>query len=285
MRFSAVSGIIDLSLNEPNMPESKGLDILGIQPIADAVNRVTAATVDGAAAFLSRICLPAAEEYGLLLRDRVHQWRANHMVTITQIAEQKLANSGASAGIHAHPRLVSNVLEEGSWIEDAEVQEMWGGLLSSSCTETGDDDSNLLFVDLLSGLTKLQAKILRCACERARKVATPNGLIGAITLMASSDSLLKLTGENDIQRLDRELDHLVSLGLLRNGGFTATATDLMANLTPTAMALQMYVRCQGSRSSPIDYFRLDTSGSTPSEALLTMLTSSAFDLLDLTDTR
>ena len=263
------------------MADSKGLDILGIKPIAEAVNKLTSATVDGAAAFLGRICLPAAEEYGLLLRDRVHQWRANNMVAIAQIAEQKLTNSGASAGVHAHPRLVSNVLEEGSWIEDAEVQEMWGGLLSSSCTETGDDDSNLPFVDLLSGLTKLQAKILRCACERARKLSTPSGLIGAIPLKASSESLFKLTGENDIQRLDRELDHLRFLGLLADGGFNAF--DLTANLTPTAMALQMYVRCQGSRSSPIDYFQLDTSGSKPSDDFFKLLTTGSFDMLVLAE--
>jgi hypothetical protein len=48
---------------------SKSLDILGIKPIADAVNTVTRDAVEGAAAFLSRICLPAAEEYGLLLPD------------------------------------------------------------------------------------------------------------------------------------------------------------------------------------------------------------------------
>jgi hypothetical protein len=263
------------------MPDSKGLDILGIQPIAEAVNKLTSATVDGAAAFLSRICLPAAEEYGLLLRDRVHQWRANNMVAVAQMAEQKLATSGALAGVHAHPRLVSNVLEESSWIEDTEVQEMWGGLLSSSCTETGDDDSNLPFVGLLSGLTKLQAKILRCACERARKVATPNGLIGAIPLKASSESLFKLTGENDIQRLDRELDHLRFLGLLADGGFNGF--DLTANLTPTALALQMYVRCQGLRSSPIDYFQLDTPGSKPSEDLVRLLTTGTVDWLILAE--
>jgi hypothetical protein len=42
------------------MSDKQGLDIFGIQPTAEAVNKVTSAAVDGAGAFLSRICLPAA---------------------------------------------------------------------------------------------------------------------------------------------------------------------------------------------------------------------------------
>jgi len=146
------------------MSEKESLDIIGIQPIGKAVEKATCATVDGIAAVLSRICLPAAEEYGLWFRDRVHHWRTQNLAVIVQATERKLSESGAAPGVHAHPRLVGTILSEGSWIDDSEVQEMWAGLLSSSCSESGDDDSNLLFVNLLSGMTKMQAKILRYAC-------------------------------------------------------------------------------------------------------------------------
>ena len=48
-------------MNEPD----KSLDILGIKPIGNAIESVTTGMVAGASAFLSRICLPAAEEFGL----------------------------------------------------------------------------------------------------------------------------------------------------------------------------------------------------------------------------
>jgi hypothetical protein len=48
-----------------------GFDLLGIQGISDSVRIATERTFDGAAAFLSRVCLPVAEEFGLLLRDRI----------------------------------------------------------------------------------------------------------------------------------------------------------------------------------------------------------------------
>src|SRR5262245_259672 len=138
------------------MPDDKSLDVLGLKPISDAINKITSAAVDGANAFLSRICLPAAEEYGLYLRDKVHHWRTQNMLAVTQKAEATMVMAGLSDNVHAHPRLISTILDQGSWIEDAKVQEMWGGLLASSCTESGDDDSNLLFIDLLGSLTKLQ---------------------------------------------------------------------------------------------------------------------------------
>src|SRR5947209_5743600 len=113
----------------------------------------------------------------LLLRDRVHSWRTRNLIAIGRMAEQKLGTK--TGGLQAHPRMINSILEEGSWIEDSEIQEMWGGLLASSCTESGDDDSNLLFVNLLGGLTRMQAKVVKYACEQAKKIVLPNGLIQA----------------------------------------------------------------------------------------------------------
>lgn len=145
-------------------------------------------------------------------------WRAANIAAITARAEERLNNADAPANVHAHPRLVSGILEEGSWIEDPIVQDLWGGLLSSSCTENGDDDSNLVFINLLSELTKLQARLLKYSCENAPKSAAPNGLIQAEEIIVSLDALTEITGETDIHRLDREMDHLREVGLI-HGGF------------------------------------------------------------------
>jgi len=241
----------------------KGLDILGIKPIAEAISKVTTGTIDGAAAFLGRICLPAAEEFGLLLRDRVHQWRAQNIAAITEKAKAKLAANAAPEDAHSHPRLVNSIIEQGSWIQDFEVQEMWAGLLASSCTESGDDESNLIFVTLLSRLTSLQVRVLNFACENAQKYCSSNGLIGVSEdLVVTNDVLLSLTDETDVQRLDRELDYLRSVDLLQ-GGFEQDDLQLNAHLTPTSLAIHLYVRAQGSRRSPIDYFQLSPQPAEP----------------------
>jgi len=104
--------------------KSKGLDIFGIKPIAETIHTVTKASLEAAGAFLSRICLPAAEELGLMLRDKVSNWRAKNALAIVQKAEQKLLNQKGTQ-CHAHPRLVIATIEHGSWTDDASVQEMW----------------------------------------------------------------------------------------------------------------------------------------------------------------
>lgn len=233
------------------MADGKGLvDVLGVAPIAKTVET----TMAGISAFLGKICMPAAEQFGLLLREKVQGWRQLNAIRIVERTRDAMAKMSVPDGVKADPRVVHKIVEEGSWVDDSAVQDMWAGLLASSCTETGDDDSNLLFVNLLSQLTKLQAKIVRLACERAGKYQS-GGLILSYQFALTTDEFAQLVGEPDIQRLDRECDDLLSRGLLARGvgGFQSHNANVV-NLTPTPLALHMYVRCQGSRQSPIEFF-------------------------------
>jgi hypothetical protein len=160
-----------------NEKDSKDLDLLGLRPVADSIKIVTQAMVDGAAAFLSRICLPAAEEFGLMLSDRVHHWRETNKVKMLQKAEEKLLQYSPEEGKHAHPRLVAEILNKGSWEANEDVQDMWAGLLASACTNDGRDESNLIFINILAQLTSLQANILNYGCENAKKRITKAGWI------------------------------------------------------------------------------------------------------------
>jgi len=86
--------------------ESKSLDIFGIKPYGETLNTVAKGVVEGASAFLGRICLPAAEEFGLLLKDKVSGWRTKNVVAIVQKAEGKLKSISGPENKHAHPRIV-----------------------------------------------------------------------------------------------------------------------------------------------------------------------------------
>ena len=97
------------------MPPNEKLnsqDILGVKSFGDAINTATKGLVNGAGAFLSRICLPASEEFGLFLKDKVSKWSGENALQI----------------------------EKGSWVDDNKVQDMWAGLLASSCNEDGRDE-------------------------------------------------------------------------------------------------------------------------------------------------
>lgn len=234
--------------------EQKSLDILGIKPIGDAALKVTEAAIAGASAFLSRICLPASEEFGLLLRDRVSHWRVSNATKIVAKAQEHVSGSDPSK-LRAHPRLVAEIIDKGSWSDEDEVLNMWAGLLASSCTPNTYDDSNLIFTTLLSQLTALQVRILAYACESAPKYASPSGLPFAEDFRVKAAELARITREEDIHRLDRELDYLHGLGLLGfGGGFDPDILE--AVLAPTALALHLYIRGQGYVGSPIEYWSL-----------------------------
>jgi hypothetical protein len=53
----------------------------GLKPFGEATKILAQGTVDGASAFLSRICLPAAEEFGIVLKDQVRHWRNQNVIT------------------------------------------------------------------------------------------------------------------------------------------------------------------------------------------------------------
>lgn len=237
----------------------KSLDLLGVKPIADAVSATTKAAIDGAAAFLSRICLPASEELGLLLRDRVSAWRAKNVVAIASMAEAQLRENESSQDVHAHSRLVGQIMDKGAWSDVDTVQAMWAGLLASSCDSTGKDDSNMMFVDLLSRLSVSQVRVLEYACLNATKVVSPGGSLIAEELIVPADVVKQVAGVDDFHRLDRELDHLRTFGLLdiMGGGFRSH--DTSAGLTPTTLAMHMYARCKGHRRDPLSFYRVEAA--------------------------
>jgi len=231
--------------------ENKSLDVLGLKPVADSVNTITKGTVDGASAFLSRICLPAAEEFGLLLKDRVSAWRAKNAVEIANKAQLLLEKQAGSLALSAHPRIIYSTIENGSWSEDDFMQSFWAGLLASSCTPDGKDESNLILINILSQLTTSQVKLINYVCEATATFKSRGGWIYADDFDMEADDLKEITGITDFHQLDRELDHLRSLELIRSG-FDPDST--LADVTPHALCLQLYVRSQGYVGSPIDYF-------------------------------
>ena len=246
------------------MSEKNTLQLLGLEEgLSDSIRIATRGVIDGAAALLSRLCLPAAEELGFALRDRISTWRARNTVQMLDRANAICDSSGPGPTELLNPRLTLFAIEEASWIDDDQVQAMWAGLLASSTSPGGRSDDNLLFMGLLKQLSSFQVQVLRFAVERSRKRVTAQGLVYPEPMpYVPLGSFLNLFGTEDLQRIDRELDHLHDLGLIGNTRFFPHAHggievgSGLANLTPTPLALHLYIRSQGSRLSPVEFWDL-----------------------------
>lgn len=240
----------------PVLGEDKSADVFGIKPIGEALNTTVKKSFEGVEGFLKLVCAPALEEIGLLLKDEVRHWRLNNIMRILEKAKGKLAFSEDKLEIKAHPRVALSIIENGSLIDDEELQELWAGLFASSCTKDGQDDENLIFVDLLKQLTIIEAKILDYSCSKSRKILHENGLITGDELSISTEELFAVTNNSDIYRLDRELDHMRSLELLpHGGGFSIDGKKtLTAYIPPSALALNLYLKCKGYNGPPTKFW-------------------------------
>jgi len=241
------------------LEEDKSLDILGIKPIGNSIETVTSKTMDGASSFLSRICLPAAEEFGFLLQDKVKNWRASNTKKILEKAEEKLSRNQniKNKDIKAHPLIVWKILENGSWSEHNELHEIWSGLLASSCDEEGKDDSNLTFINIIAQMTELQVKVLNYACENSKFILRKAGVLSSEKLEVNLDLLQSITNTNDLGRLDRELDHLRNIGILKELSGGLNVEHLIADISPSDMGIHLYARCQGFVGETKDFYQYE----------------------------
>jgi hypothetical protein len=201
-----------------------------------------------ALAFLRRICPPASEPMRDLIHKTLSNVRAANVVEIALKAERFLAQESNADCMVAHPDLTLRILEHGSWVDTEWLQELWAGLLATSCTFEGQDESNLVYINLLSKLAPLPTQILTMACAKAtqamlQSTASPN--LQAI----SAEEMARITRSNNLTKIYRSIAELSDLGLLEKNARSASNANLgAAKAKPTHLGLQMYARCSGQRS-------------------------------------
>lgn len=236
-------------------------DAFGIKPVGEAGLKVTEATVQGVSSFMKSVCKPGLEELGFLIKDKVRLWRLNNILKILEKAKGRMNFDGQDLNLVANPRVALSIIEGGSEVDSDDLQELWAGLFVSSCTPDGRDDSNMNFVDLLKRMSSVEARILAYGCIHCKKVLYPNKLIMAEDYTIPFELLTRITGVEDVYRLDSELDHMRSIELLPHGnfgedggGFLASDEKLEANITPSPLALNLYYKTHATGISPVAYW-------------------------------
>lgn len=267
------------------MEEDKSLDLIGIKPISKAVEKVADKTVDGLGAFFGAICMPAAEEFGLLLKDKVAAYRQKNLEKISEKTLKKIEHQNIKLSGHANPILVREVLEEASWCEDEKIQSMWAGLLSVAAGNTAVSDDSLIYTDTLKRLTPFQARLIneiyfdpRC-CSVKPPVGNHEddafypenkliysvvdilklypGDLSDIVPIASSTHEKILATENDhgiaLSRFRPQIEVLKVLGLIHDVKFLNRGKEGIY-VFPSLKGLDFFMRCLGYSVYPLEAF-------------------------------
>ena len=212
--------------------------------------------------FLSRICPGEAKKVGQIFRDSMSSHKVENAVGVALGAENLLASRPAATGMKANPRLALRILEDGSCTDEGWLQQYWGGLLLSSCSADGTDESTLRFVELLGELTSIPIRILTVVCTRAPKVLSESGSISALPLACRIEEMMAITGSRELQ-MERDFDRLSWLGLIEkrrvNGAPTLLPSD-EASITPSTLGMQLFARCNGHAGELQDFYTAGAPG-------------------------
>lgn len=163
--------------------------------------------------FLGRICNPAADEIGLLLQDKVRAYRNKNFSAIAQKAEKRVDEKNGDPKIN--PRILYSIYEHGSWSDSDFLQDMWAGLLASSCFDD-ESDRNMLYVDILSKISMAEASLFEYIAKNTEwSINEDTALPESNAIFPNVFELSKDCQIPDMDKLDEAMTHLSALGLIR----------------------------------------------------------------------
>jgi hypothetical protein len=205
--------------------------------------------------FLCRLCHAQAHEAIMLLGGELDEARTERAMEIAHGAENLLALEPDADRMRAHPPLVASILREGSWA-DAFTKQLWSGLLVTSCTLEGTDESNTAFVELLGNITHYQSRIFLAACAKASELKSGSGYLPPARVILTPEEMIRVTGMYDLSRIAMYVAYLFNSGIIQNVfDFTSYIPTESFDITPSREALELFERCKGrciKLDSPLD---------------------------------
>ena len=197
--------------------------------------------------FLYRVCPSKNTETINVLTGELDEFRTRNMIAIVLSAEKMLAAGPNPGNMRADPQLVESILKDGSWGNDKLTPQLWAGLLASSCSLEGTDESNKGFAELLVQMTPNQARILVEGCVRAGKLSWIERGGGPATIVITPEEMVRITGNYDLYRSATDVAYLNVHGLVeKNFDFSTYGPKESFDITPTDLGLRLFKACRGN---------------------------------------
>lgn len=194
--------------------------------------------------FLCRLCPSGTEGAIGLLGKELDGARTSNALNIALEAEKQIDASLRAGSVHCHPKLLTDILREGSWSNDQLLRELWTGLLVSSCTPEGTDRSNSEFVELLVQVTPTQARILAAGCTKARRAGAGTD---SNRIIVTPEQMIQISGNYDLYRSATDVSYLYNFGLIdKVFDFTTYLPKDSFDITPSKLGLELFTRCLGN---------------------------------------
>lgn len=190
--------------------------------------------------FLVRLSPSVREEIPTLTLSIPDERRREKLIAALLEIEERLEHWNQPLRNDMSPELVRLVMHTIPNTDDDLSHSCWLQLLATSCFTGSDDQENLHLADLLAKLPPVHLAIFSAACVR---------MLGGVQAVAadhycSAEEMRKIAHTPNLNAIEQCLNHLHELGLLGKTArpFNGELID-RANMTPTALGLQLYARC------------------------------------------
>ena len=104
------------------------IEPLVVTAMSETGKEVLDKTIQGVSNFLAIVCKPGCEELGLLLKDKVREWRLKNIIKVLEKSQNRLSFDGCELNLKANPRVALSIMDECSIVDDDELQNLWAGL-------------------------------------------------------------------------------------------------------------------------------------------------------------
>jgi len=208
--------------------------------------------------FLWRLCPEAIQDANHLVRNGLGNMRVVNAVQIALDAEWRLAAEPNGYKMHANPFTMLRVIADGSWADEEWIQQLWAGLLVSSCALEAKDQLDPDLADRFSQLAPVHLRILKAACTKAEKIDSDDWQVVSKPLVFELKEIQQVSGLQSVARIEQDVFHLADLGLLEE---TVRSRSMLPaeeiNVTPSTLGLRLYALCNGHRGMLQDFYRLN----------------------------
>jgi len=205
-----------------------------------------------ACAFLRSVC-PSAE---IELRRLAQCKRIANAVGAVLEAKKLMAKLQFTQRFDVPDHAIVKVLQQGSRAGEVWHQQMWAGLLVSTCGEANVGLS-LEYVHLFAQLSPVHARIFKAICERSSTFLSGSGFVLARPVLLELGDIATIAHKSDLESLTRDLSELASVNVIAGRArFDASRRAQEFNLTPTDLGLHLFARCNGHAGTLQQFFGL-----------------------------
>jgi hypothetical protein len=207
--------------------------------------------------FLGRLCPDAVQDISRLVRTGLGNMRVANAVQIALNAESMLALEPQGYKMHANRETLQRIIADGSWADEDWIQQLWTGLLVTSCAVEVKDQLDSDLADRFSQLAPVHLRIFQAACFQAEKVDSDDWQVVSKPLKFEIKEIQGITGVQSLAKIERDVFHLTDLGLLEKSVRSRSylPADEIA-VTPSSLGLRLYALCKGHRGMLQDFYGL-----------------------------